>query len=165
MLHKIHRRGIIFAAALFLYSLSSSLGLAESRGYRNHNPGNIIKTDIRWQGEVDCVDRKFECFHSDVLGIRAISLVLNSYYTKHGLRSTYEIINRYVGEDDRSKSAYVQYVMGSTISGCFRRYTNVVSDYVKAIIIFENGYIKKDVDINKVVEEALPNMINKEWRC
>ena len=152
--------GVLFLAL----SLPVSL-LAETRGYSNNNPGNIIKTSTEWLGKVECSDKKFECFDSMEKGIRALALVLNSYYFKHGLRDNDEIIERFVGRQDRSKSAYILYIVGNSSGNCNKRHNRVVEQLITSIIHFENGYTKEGLEISRIVNETLPDMADKEWRC
>ena len=45
------------------------------RGVRNNNPGNLVKTDIKWNGKIphdQSKDRRFEMFIAPVYGVRAM---------------------------------------------------------------------------------------------
>jgi len=138
---------------------------AESRGYSNNNPGNIVKTDIQWKGEVECDDPKFECFSSGSYGIRAIVLILDSYYTNHKINTIEGVIERYapVAEIGNSPN-YSIFVRDSLGDICGSDYRNTVAGFVSSILRFENGYIKNH-NIKDIVQKALPDRVGHKWRC
>ena len=46
------------------------------RGIRNNNPGNLVRTKIKWVGKIpfaESTDQKFEQFRSVEYGIRAMA--------------------------------------------------------------------------------------------
>jgi len=162
VLSKIHR---IIKGSIILACLFSSVAMGDSRGYRNNNPGNLIQTEIQWRGEVQCSDRKFECFGKMSDGVRAIVLVLNSYYQREGLRNINEIFTRYVGTEDRNKHAYIRYALGRSPVLCDRSYIEVIELLVTTIVTFENGYLKDGLSIKEIVNETLPHRVDDKWRC
>jgi hypothetical protein len=122
-----------------LLSVGCSQALGDVRGVRTNNPGNIVKTPITWQGEVECEDKVNECFVSPYYGIRAMAKVLHTYYYKHGLGTIAEIMDRF--SEFRGAAAGV-----AAISGLPKDETLDFSDFdtvlrlSKAIIVQENGY-------------------------
>ena len=69
---------------------------AMPRGIRNHNPGNLRKSNDPWQGLApDQTDPDFLQFESSKWGIRALARTLIAYQDKIGLRSIKSIIYRW----------------------------------------------------------------------
>lgn len=84
------------------------------RGIRNNNPGNIRKSSISWLGKVDGVDEAFETFKDMVHGIRALIIVLRTYYTKYKLTTMNKILSRYAPANENDTKAYVNAVSKKT---------------------------------------------------
>lgn len=85
-----------------------------TRGFRNNNPGNIRQTQIEWQGEegdeaVDD-DPAFEEFVCVEDGIRAIGVILNTYYRRYELRTVDELISRYAPAHENETAKYAAFV-------------------------------------------------------
>ena len=68
---------------------------SETRGVRNHNPANLILTNIKWQGEVKCSDVRFECFSTPYYGIRAMYKTLSTYYFKYNRVTLHDIMHHW----------------------------------------------------------------------
>lgn len=82
-------------------------------GYRNNNPLNIIKSSIKWQGEVENnTDGKREQFTTMLYGYRAAFVNLHTYFTKYGLNTIAGIISRW--SPDNNTQAYIDYVSKRT---------------------------------------------------
>ena len=123
-----------------------------TRGERNNNPGNIVKSDIFWRGEVPGNDNRFESFDSPDEGIRAIGVIMQNYQRKYGLNTVRGLINRYAPPVENDTNSYVNAVAGSL--GVSPDAALNLSDpaillrLVKAIIKHENGrVIYADADI------------------
>ena len=84
-----------------------------TRGERNNNPGNIVKSDIFWRGEIAGDDKRFESFASPDEGIRALAVILQNYQKKYGLNTIRGIINRYAPPVENDTGAYVNAVSGA----------------------------------------------------
>lgn len=84
------------------------------RGMRNNNPGNIrYNKNLNWQGKVpksESKDKSFEQFKKYWYGVRALILVLNSYYIKHNLQTIEKIINRFAPPIENETETYVSKV-------------------------------------------------------
>ncbi len=82
---------------------------------RNNNPLNIIKSDIKWQGEIrPSTDSRFAQFESMEYGLRAALRLLRTYYTNHGLRTIRQIISRWAPAFENYTEAYIQSVARQT---------------------------------------------------
>lgn len=83
------------------------------RGLRNNNPGNIRKSNERYQGEVrPSLDPAFKQFISMAYGYRALMRVLKTYYNKYGLRSVRGMINRWAPKNENDTNGYISFVAG-----------------------------------------------------
>lgn len=79
-----------------------------SRGALNCNPGNIRHSSIAWVGQDETQsDPDFVCFTAPQFGIRAIAILLLTYYRKHGLNTVRGLINRWAPPNENNTSAYV----------------------------------------------------------
>lgn len=116
-----------------------------TRGERNNNPGNIVKSDIFWRGEIAGDDKRFESFASPDEGIRAIGVIMQNYQRKYGLNTVRGLINRYAPPVENDTNSYVNAVAGSL--GVSPDASLNLSDpaillpLVKAIIKHENGRV------------------------
>lgn len=84
-----------------------------SRGYKNHNPGNIVLTKEKWKGEITGTDKKFKTFINMEFGYRGIFIVLQSYFEK-GFNTIEKIINRYAPPFENVTLNYVRFVSEKT---------------------------------------------------
>jgi hypothetical protein len=87
----------------------------QARGYRNKNPGNIDwNARNGWLGQVGIEPTgnppRFAVFESHEYGIRALTRLLDSYQTKHGLWTVAGIINRWAPPNENVTSSYVAFV-------------------------------------------------------
>jgi hypothetical protein len=83
-----------------------------TRGIRNKNPGNIVKNGIEWNGLYEWqTDDRFCVFEHATYGIRAMCMILLTYYNKHKLKTVDSIIKRYSSTDQEH---YINYVCGET---------------------------------------------------
>lgn len=69
----------------------------QTRGVRNHNPGNIRHAKgTKWQGAAAVQnDNEFVTFISPEMGVRALVRTLLTYHKQHHLKSVRGIINRW----------------------------------------------------------------------
>ncbi len=100
--------------------------MKQSRGMRNNNPLNIIKSEkINWQGEVkpstdpnfaqfESTDPNFAQFETLEYGLRAAFKLLRTYYQKHGCRTIRQIVARWDPEGPKVIDAYVRTVCKHT---------------------------------------------------
>lgn len=92
----------------------------DTRGYRNHNPGNI-RLGSKWQGLCKFQkDTSFCQFESFTYGLRALAILLKNYISK-GYNTNKKIINRYAPSCENNTKAYILSV---------NRYTSRSSDEI-----------------------------------
>lgn len=117
--------------------------MGASRGIRNNNPGNIVRTTERWQGMSadQSGDSRFVVFDSPVYGIRALARVLRKYNAA-GLNTVQAIINRWAPPVENDTSAYARAVataLGVTPTQPLTLTDSVMGGLIAAIIKHENG--------------------------
>lgn len=85
-----------------------------TRGVRNNNPGNIRRNPAnKWQGRVPLernTDPDFEQFISPEYGIRALAVLLITYYDKYGCDTIRSIIERWAPPSENDTDAYISAV-------------------------------------------------------
>jgi len=121
--------------------------MAIPRGIRNHNPGNLRRSSIKWKGKVSpSRDPEFEEFVSPEMGIRAIARDLLTG-ARRGDDTVRKIIEAWAPPNENDTRAYI-----NVVADALRVQPDAkldVDDYrtmsilVKAIIRHENGDPKK----------------------
>lgn len=82
------------------------------RGLRNHNPLNIRKSSVCWQGMATVQsDKSFVTFVSNEYGYRAAFRILHTYITKHGLNTINSIIRRWAPPSENNTTKYIKTVV------------------------------------------------------
>jgi hypothetical protein len=129
-----------------------------SRGIRNNNPGNLVKTSIKWQGKVVGNDARFETFENMVYGTRAMMLdIIND--VNEGTNTPRKLITEYAPPSENFTDAYITKVanaLGIAKDGKIilsdtnlRKLTRIISEV-------ENGPTQSkyltDTDINSALE-------------
>jgi len=83
------------------------------RGIRNNNPGNLIYTNIKWNGKLpkeQNKDRRFEMFISPVYGVRAMIKDLKNDMEKKGKVTIPALIEEYAPRFENNTEAYINTV-------------------------------------------------------
>ncbi|MDT4855694.1 hypothetical protein FQZ97_900570 [compost metagenome] len=128
------------------------MNIRQPRGIRNYNPGNIERSNTRWQGMAldQSGDERFIVFGHPVWGIRAIARTLITYQdsrrAKDGSRidSVREIIERWAPAHENDTSAYAKQVAKALAIGPDDERVDVYDfDTMRALVIaiirHENG--------------------------
>ncbi len=132
----------IGAALLLLGGGVSMYSQYRQRGIRNNNPGNLILTNINWQGKVpraSNTDGKFEQFTSPLMGIRAMYLDIRGD-VRRGADTLRKLITRYAPPSENNTAAYIATVAKAIGKGADQTLT--AADFpalLAAIIKHENG--------------------------
>ena len=122
--------------------------LRTPRGYRNNNPLNIRRNEIRWQGMVDGDDKEFCTFVSPVYGWRAALIILMRTYRKRGWNTIQEIIAHWAPDNENDTAAYTRNMV--RLTGIPPDRVLNMADYkplAKAMARFENGFLN-DAGLN-----------------
>ena len=115
------------------------------RGIRNNNPGNIRLNNIKWQGQrhEGASDKSFVEFTSALLGLRALMVLLLTYYFKYELDNVEAIVNRYAPPNENTTDNYIHFIC-TKLKVKRQQKLNLLcsrclSDLAKAIVLYENG--------------------------
>lgn len=115
-----------------------------TRGLINNNPGNIRKSDSKWQGLADEQnDPDFCIFKSADWGIRALAILLIKYYDIDNIDTITGIINKWAPSSENDVTAYISDVCKKAIFTADKKLNlheySDICPLVKAIIWHENG--------------------------
>jgi hypothetical protein len=86
------------------------------RGIRNNNPGNLVKTGIKWFNKIphnQNPDSRFEQFTNIPFGIRAMALDITNDIKK-GKNTLRTLINEYAPPAENDTAAYIKFVSDQT---------------------------------------------------
>ena len=114
------------------------------RGIRNNNPGNLIRTNIKWLGKIpftESTDKKFEQFRSVEYGIRAMAADLLNDIEK-GKNTIQKIVYEFAPPSENETSAYIKAVSDSTgikPTEPIKPSKEILAALIKAHIKVENG--------------------------
>ena len=117
----------------------------QPRGIRNNNPGNIRVSKALWVGKVDeglSKDKSFEQFKKYWHGVRALIVILRSYYNKHNLTTIEQIITRWAPPKENDTKSYINQVSnhcGFLSTQKIQWIEDEIYLIVEAIIQHENG--------------------------
>lgn len=85
-----------------------------TRGMKNKNPGNLIKGQKPFMGEVENgTDPRFRQFETMEYGYRAMLKVLTNYINS-GCNTIDKIINRYAPSNENNTKSYISFVVEYT---------------------------------------------------
>lgn len=85
--------------------------MSTPRGIRNNNPLNIRRNGTNWQGLAPVqTDKSFFQFRSMAYGYRAAIKIIQTYYTKYGLKTIRRIIHRWAPPSENNTERYIQVV-------------------------------------------------------
>lgn len=89
-----------------------SANLLATRGYRNRNPGNIEhRPSNKWLGLDDPPsDGRFCRFKEHCYGIRALVVLLMTYFDRHGCNTVRKIIERWAPKHENPTRNYATFV-------------------------------------------------------
>ena len=134
----------------------------ETRGVRNHNPGNIERGTVEWVGMSadQSADPRFIVFDAPEYGIRAIARILMTYYRRHGLNTVRAIVSRWAPPSENDTGAYAAHVakrLGVAADAAVDVMNRqILRSLVNGIIAHENaGYVYPAEMIDKGVDLAL----------
>lgn len=131
-----------------------------SRGIRNKNPGNLVVTNIAWQGKIPLSKntdsgKKFEQFETMEHGIRAMFKDLVNDINK-GKNTVRKLINEYAPPSENNTSQYIKDVCSSIGVTADQKITSVNQKFLlmlgKAIIKKENGNDAKLVTDSQIIK-------------
>ena len=87
--------------------------MADLRGIRNNNPGNIERTGDRWLGMCpQQTDPRFVVFDRAEHGIRALAKLLLTYSDRYELHNVARLIHRWAPPGENDTADYIHSVAG-----------------------------------------------------
>lgn len=115
------------------------------RGIRNNNPGNIVQSTVKWEGEVQGNDPRYVTFDTPEAGIRALSKNLVAYQEQHGINTVEGVIARWAPATENDTETYVKTVakdLGVKPDQALNLADpKLLLGFTKAIIKHENGNV------------------------
>lgn len=116
--------------------------MAEPRGIRNNNPGNLREFGIPWKGKVGS-DGAFTTFDTPESGIRAMTKDIYGDFARKGKRTIRAITSEYAPPTENDTSAYINHVATAMGVGADDELDLTNEDQmlklVRAKITMENG--------------------------
>jgi len=147
---------------------------ATSRGIRNNNPFNLVKTAIKWQGKTAGTDSRFETFESVEYGIRAGIIDIIGDIGNKGQDTIKKLITVFAPPHENDTTAYIRYVEG--VTGVNQNDSLIkngkvdqvlLGKLITAIINKENGAAQAKLipaaSIQKAIDLALNNPTGKKF--
>jgi hypothetical protein len=126
-------------------STASTSGSGTTRGEINNNPGNLVyNANVTWQGQTGEDGGGYLTFDTYQDGIRAIAVLLGTYFNTYGLNTATGIISRYAppsgGNPTQNYINYFASALGVGVNSAIDL-TNptTMATAISAIISFENG--------------------------
>lgn len=115
-----------------------------TRGIKNNNPLNVIKSTNMWEGKITpSTDSRFEQFKTAEDGIRAGAKLLLNYQKMNGLNTIYKIISRFAPNHENPTDNYAEDVAKDCKVEPDDNYEldnyNNMSCMIKSMIRFENN--------------------------
>ena len=112
------------------------------RGVRNNNPGNLIQSDVQWEGKTASADPRYESFATPEHGIRAMAL--NAQHIQGtGKQSLAQIIPVWAPKSENDTATYISDVaktMGVDPNGSIDlQDPATLLSFTQAVIGHENG--------------------------
>ena len=141
--------GVLIAVLVFSrpkiapgYFTKSFLGSAiQTRGLRNNNPGNILLTSEAWEGKLpreQNTDGKFEQFKTYAYGVRAMIVLLNTYFSRYKLNTLEQIVYKW-NPGNPNYVTFVAATLGIPKDQKLTASKDTIKKLVTAIADFENG--------------------------
>lgn len=120
----------------------SYLGTNLTRGLRNNNPGNLVRTNIAWQGKVKSTDSRFEQFQNIHFGLRAMYKDLINDINK-GKNTVSQLISEYAPNFENDTQLYINKVAQKLGVAPNQKITKINVEFLvllgRAIVNHENG--------------------------
>lgn len=112
-----------------------------SRGLRNNNPFNLIKTKIPWKGKIEgSADPKFEQFKTVEYGVRAGVMDIANDYKTDGKTTIRELIREFAPGHENPTSTYVNWIANFVGLRSDQKIPyKLMPRFLKGLVLFENG--------------------------
>lgn len=126
-----------------------------SRGVRNNNPGNIRRSSIKWLGLSSLQnDSQFCQFDTLMYGVRALLIVLRTYYNKHNCNTIRKVISRYAPSTENNTEKYIKFVSDYlSIPPDFEMSLSTSLRVALPIMVFESAYRVHPETLKVIIEK------------
>jgi hypothetical protein len=117
------------------------------RGFRNNNPGNLVKTAIPWQGKLPHnvnTDSRFEQFSNFYYGLRAMIMDVHTKIEVKGLNTISKIVEVYAPRHENNTARYVEVISELSGFGPHQKLyadKNTLRSIVMPMVFHENGML------------------------
>ena len=133
-----------------------------SRGIRNNNPANIRHSCSKWLGLSKVqVDKEFCTFDSMEFGVRALLVLLRTYYNKHHCNTIRKVISRFAPSSENNTEKYIKYVCDFMVypPDDFRMSPDTCMSLSTCLILalpimrFESGYRMTFKELHTIIDK------------
>lgn len=129
----------------------------------SNNPGNLrYSARNNWLGQIQSKNG-FCQFSAMRFGLRALCLTLLSYYTRHGLRTIEEVINRYcpAGDGDNDPEAYIDYVYSVIETNHGEPEALFIDEYTFCLLVAAICYMETGYTLTPDEESYVQDLLNE----
>ena len=113
-----------------------------TRGLRNNNPGNLVRTNIDWLGKIPLdknTDSRFEQFYELRYGLRALMRDIYTDY-RRGKNTVRMLISEFAPAFENNTESYIRSVIGKIgMDSIPQLDIDTLVSIAKAIVSVENG--------------------------
>lgn len=135
-----------------------------TRGQRNNNPANIRHSSSRWKGMCKVQsDKSFVQFEYMIDGIRALLIILRTYFYKYHLQTCSQVIRRYAPPNENETEIYISFVRNQVFmdgnslpANCWKSMKHPSENTIrlaKAICWIESQYMPSAGEIEEAIKE------------
>ena len=127
-----------------------------SRGVRNNNPGNIRRGSAKWFGLYHLqTDSEFCQFEKMEYGVRALLVLLRTYYIKYNCNTIKKVISRFAPSSENNTNNYIKYVCDFMFypSDDVRLSLNTCLTLAIPIMIYESGFRMTSSELHKIISK------------
>lgn len=145
---------LLLIGGLFLTTFTQS---SLPRGIRNNNPGNIRRTNDRWQGmEESQTDPEFVQFRHPRYGFRAMARILQNYQ-RRGLTTLRDLISIWAPDTENHTENYITFVANTLklSPDSDIDLEQYLPSLLQAISTFENGQQFENYYSHTVINEGV----------
>lgn len=147
---------------VIILSLMMMLGTTSyAHTFQDNNPGHIVKTSIKWKGEIKCANpSRFECFSTPYWGLRAMMMNLKTYRDRYKVKTVQHIIRRWAPPNENNTTLLIRNACGYVGHDCSRPF-NLHDEFnfkrmVKAILRQEgNTLVFSDYIIERIMKRYI----------
>ena len=132
-----------------------NLIIRPTRGIRNNNPGNIRHSCSKWLGLCLVQSDKYFCqFEKMEYGVRALLIVLRTYYNKHNCNTIRKVISRFAPSSENKTDEYIKFVCDYFVySPDFKLSLHTCLSLSLAIMVYESNYRITSTELDMIIDK------------